>query len=219
MAFSNYADLVSGVESWIDREEDDDVVARIPDFIVFGENRIFRTLRSRFNEEEEIYTTNTSQGITLPDDFKEVKLLLWDGRALVRKSDQWFYQKDPTTQAQETPKYYARTLNNQIEFWGPPDNDAEVRLLYYNQQRRIDDNFTPALYTQYPELYLFGALLEALPFLENTADAAMWAARYQEVFDSLQSDSDDAEYAGSTVEVSSPYPDGEPRNNAQRGLY
>lgn len=216
MALDNYADLKSAVESWIDREGDTEVIDRIPDFIVFGEKKTFRHLRSRLNEEYKEYASGNNEGITLPQDFKEVKYLLWNGRVLERKSDQWYLQNDPVNSASGDPVYFARTRVDLIEFWPPPDDDAQVELFYYNAQAAISDSFIPPLYTEAPELYLFGALREALPFLKDKSSGPLWDAKYDDVMTDLQDEADEAEYAGGTVQVSNAYSDSELRDVSTR---
>ncbi len=219
MPFQTYQDLKDNVLFWLNRENED-TVERIPDFIALAENRIFRQLRSRWNEKKQIYATggDNINGITLPSDFKEIKYLLWDGRILERRSDQYYYSNENSDTTQGTPLRYARTESLKVEFFPYPDNDAEVVLYYYNQQGPISDSVVPELYLRFPELYLFGALLEAEPYLKSKDLGEFWALKYEEVFGSAQEDSDEAEYAGSTVEVSQPYPDNDrvPRNI---GLY
>lgn len=208
MAFQTYQDLKDNIAFWLNRDNPD-TIARIPDFIALGENRIFRELRSRWNEKKEVYAADGGHidGITLPSDFKEVKYLLWDGRSITRRSDLWFYRNEPIDNTQGTALYYARTEALKIEFWPYPDNDPEIVLYYYNQQPHISDSTVPELYLQFPELYLFSALLEADPYLKSKDLGEFWAGRYAEVLGTAQEDSDEAEYAGSTVDVSNVYPD------------
>ena len=219
MAFQTYQDLKDNLVFWLNRENQD-TIDRIPDFIALAENRIFRQLRSRWNEKKLVYPVagGNEDGITLPADFKEIKYLLWDGRIVERRSDQYYFSNEMSDTTQGTPLRYARTEALKIEWWPYPDNDAEVVLYYYNQQGPISDSVVPDLYLRFPELYLFGALLEAEPYLKSKDMGQYWAQRYDEVFASAQDDSDEAEYAGSTVEVSQPYPDNE-RVKRNIGLY
>lgn len=210
MSFANYQDLQDSIKSWLARE-DSATIARIPDFITFGENRIFRQLRSRANEVTQIFDSQSgdnTQGITLPDDFKEVKLITYDGKMLERKSDQWFLTRDPLA-AGGIPLYFVR-LGNELRFWRGSDENSDVVMIYYNQQVHIDDENVPPLYLEIPELYLFGALLEAKPWLKSIKpeDVILWQGKYDQTFDSLMGESWEAEYAGSSVAVSGAYSDG-----------
>ena len=211
MAFDTYQDLQDNIRNWLNKENSD-TLARIPDFIRLGEIRIFRKLRSRYNEARLVYPSGGTnpQGITLPDDYRETKYLLWDGRQLTRKSDQWFFSRDPT-ETQQTPVYYARTQQNLVEFWYPPDEDAEVVLAYYQTQGPISDAVIPELYTEFPDLYLWASLLEAEPYLKHKELGSFWIARYEEAYQALVDEDDGEEYSGSTTEVSAVYSDGNDR--------
>ncbi len=214
MSFANYADLKIAVASWLNRE-DQETRDRIPDFIEFGENSLFRRLRTRFNEIDLLFDAQINdnvQGILLPDDYLEAKLVTYDGRALTRKSDQWYLTRDPNAAAGD-PLNFAR-ITDTLKFWRPPDANNDVRLIYYNQQVHIDDNNTPAMYLRAPELYLFGALLDAEPFLKHKDKVPVWQARWDKVFNELMDESWGDEYSGSTVSVSSAYND-DNRNSAR----
>ena len=205
MAFANYQDLIDATLSWLNRE-DQETQGRVADFIVFGENRIFRRLRTRDNEVEVIFDSqvgNNAQGVVLPADFKEVKTVQYDDRMLERKSDQWLLTRDPNA-AGGVPQYFARVGNN-LRFWRSADANSDVILWYFNQQVHIDASYVPAFYLVAPELYLFGALLEAEPFLKHKDKVPIWQAKYDEVFAAVELEHIAQEYAGSTTTVSSPY--------------
>ena len=209
MPFTNYQDLQDAVASWLNRE-DASTLARIPDFIVFGENRIFRELRSRENEVTLTYLASAgdnTEGVILPADYKETKIVSYDERKLDRKSDQWLKSRDPTAAAGQ-PLYFAR-IGNQLKWWRKSDANSDVELIYYNQQAHISASTIPALYFTAPELYLFGALLEAKPWLRATKedDILRWQGKYDEVIGELQLETDVDEYSGSTVDVSNIYED------------
>jgi hypothetical protein len=213
MAFGTYQDLIDGVTSWINRE-DPETLARVPDFIVFGENRIFRQLRARFNEATTTYlatSADNSAGITLPTGFKEVKLITYDGRKMTRKSEQFVYEREPSNTAQQEPRYFYRE-GDTLKFFPPPDANADVALTYYEHQGNISGTLVPALYVEAPELYLWAALLESAPFLKFDERVPVWEAKFNEVLGELMDDSWQAEFAGSTVSVSNVYTDGRGRD-------
>lgn len=203
MAISTYAELQAAVRDWLNRE-DPSVVSRTIDFITFAENRIFRQLRSRFNETQVTYSAQTfdnTQKIALPADFKEVKLITYDDRALQRRSEQWVLSQDPLA-ASGIPLYFYR-VGAELFFWRIAAENSDVTMIYY-QKQTLTDQATPLVFTQFPELYLFGALLEAKPYLKATDsnDIALWQTKYDQTFNDIMDDSWEAEYAGSTVAVS-----------------
>lgn len=210
MALTNYSELKAAVAEWLNRENSS-ITARIPDFILFGEKSTFRQLRCRHNEAVETYASGNIDGITLPAGYKESKLLTWDGKPLTRRSSEWYWGQNPSQSTQGTPYAFARIEKDQVAFFPPPDNDAEVKLYYYEQQGPISDSVTPDLFVEAPELYLFGALIEAFPYLQNTDPGvfAIWQGKYENVLLEVQGESENEEASGSTSSVASPYPDDE----------
>jgi hypothetical protein len=63
-------------------------------------------------------------------------------------------------------------------------------------------------------LYLYGALLEAEPFLKFPENIPMWQTKYDELFAELMDHAWEAEYAGGTVSVTSAY-----KLGGGRGVY
>jgi hypothetical protein len=207
VALTTYQELLDAAKSWLNRE-DSKTIDRIPDFVTFGENRIFRKLRTRANEEKTTYLATAGDNtvfVTLPDDFKEVKFVLYDGKALTRKSDQYLLSKDPSAKL-GPPIYYARLIN-ELHWWRSAEENADVVLYYYNQQAHISASEIPDLYLEAPELYLWAALLEAAPFLKHKDKISIWQGKFDGVFNELMDESWQAEFAGSTVEVSNIYED------------
>lgn len=93
-----YGELKSAIANWIDRL---DLTAEIPEFIRLAEGDIFRDLRCKQNEFTAEYTSTSwsingvNQGAptlgihkTLPQNFKEMKLVSWDSRPLGEVSEQ-----------------------------------------------------------------------------------------------------------------------------------
>jgi hypothetical protein len=70
----------------------------------------------------------------------------------------------------------------------------------------LDADTNPIL-TAYPDLYLYGALLEAMPFLADDTRLATWQAMYQQTLDYIDHKIKEQEYSGSPVAISSVYAD------------
>ena len=76
---TNYGELKEEVRAYLYNRKD--LTVNIPQFINFGERRIFRQLRCRANEAQvtgDLTLDNT--GFPLPADFLEMKFLLVTGR-------------------------------------------------------------------------------------------------------------------------------------------
>ncbi len=221
MAITTYSELQDAIKSWLNKENAE-ITARIPDFIAFGENAIFRELRTRYNEASQTYQASVgdnSASVTLPPRYKETKALLYGDKLLQRKTDQWYNSQDKT-RGPGQPLYFAR-IGNELRFWPQADENADVALTYYEQQPNISTQTTPNLFVEFPELYLFSALIEAFPFLQNQdpSQLAVWQGKYTQVIGQIDYESWREENSGSTNTVSSAYNELDARTHNNRGYY
>ena len=69
MAISSYAELQTAVINWLHRS---DISTIVPDFIMLGEKRIFREVRS-IEMETALSSTIASGVIAVPSDYIELK--------------------------------------------------------------------------------------------------------------------------------------------------
>ena len=71
--------------------------------------------------------------------------------------------------------------------------------------KKIDNlsvaNPTETMLTENPDIYLYGALLEAEPFLMNDARVQLWAGMLQQVAKDLQDRAIVARHSGSELRV------------------
>ena len=157
--------------------------------------------------------------MTLPARYKEAKAVTYSDRLLQRKTDQWYNAQDKT-RGPGQPLYFAR-IGNELRFWPQGDENADVTLTYYEQQVSIDDSNIPTLFTQFPELYLFSALIEGYPFLQNADpnDFATWQGKFTQVLGQIDYDSWREENSGSTSSVSAGYDSIDGTGNYTRGGY
>ena len=207
MSISTYSELQDAIKSWLNKENAE-VTARIPDFIAFGENATFRQLRSRYNEVSVTFDStivDNTQGVTIPLRYKEAKSLTYGDRLLQRKTDQWWLAQDKTIGPSQ-PLYYAR-VGDLIKIWPYADENQDAVMIYWEQERAISDQYNPNLFFFYPEVYLFGALIEAYPFLHNQdpTQLAIWQSKYNEVLGQISAESWKEENSGSTSVVSAAY--------------
>ena len=62
-------------------------------------------------------------------------------------------------------------------------------------------NTTEQMLTNSPDLYLYGALREAEPFLMNDARVQLWEAGYQQAVSDLQEQDNKDRHSGSAMRV------------------
>jgi hypothetical protein len=186
MAISTYATLVSALERAIIRA---DLTLLIPDWIALFESGINTQLKRR---EMTVRATSSTvadqQAYALPSDFGDpVSLHITTGTDTVLTPSTW----DRLLSFQETgrPVEYALVAN---EFrLGPiPDGVYVMDLYYFKVVPALTAIATTNwLLTSYPDLYFYGALVEAAAGrLADDPSAAKWAMRYAEALKGLKRD-------------------------------
>ena len=194
MAIISYSDLKSAVADFLNR---DDLTAIIPTFISLAEAQINRKLRhwqmvsratADFNEPFEL----------LPSDWIEtIRLGLYGGGPLLQLSsrDMQFQKADPN--ASGDPRYFAHTAG-QIELWPEPTADTgQGELVYYCRLQELgDDNASNWLLAYAPDLYLYGALLQAAPYLKEDDRLAVWGGMFADIMNSMNEESRAASHSG-----------------------
>lgn len=173
MALSTYADLKSAIADWLERS---DLSARIPDFIMLAESRLNRLFRGRMNEVNAVLATVPgTRALALPASFSEAISVHLDG------CPEGLRFVDPVLIAVRTdpgrPVHWTVEAGN-LAFERPSDQVYAVRLRYMRKFTLSDVEPSNPLLAEYPDLYLFGALLEAAPFLRDADLLALFQVRF-----------------------------------------
>jgi hypothetical protein len=83
------------------------------------------------------------------------------------------------------PSYFS-IVGDQLELVGTPNEDFDVEIVYRANVPAITaSNATNWLLTLAPDLYLYGALLEAAPYAKNDARIPVWASGFQSSIEQL----------------------------------
>lgn len=176
MALATYAQLKTAVADWLERG---DLADRTGDFIALAESRLNRVLRLRMMETEEALTaTAGARTVALPAGFRE-PIALWlnraEGRAALRFVDPALL---PAAAAAGEPQ--AWSLNGAtIAFDRPCDRTYGLTLRMVGRLALSDAQPTNAVLADYPDLYLFGALVEAAPYLRDAELLSLFTARLE----------------------------------------
>ena len=203
MAITNYTELKSTVADWLNRT---DLSAVIPSFITLAE--------SYFNQEERLrnqksivraIATFNAEYEALPGDYLEMLNLSNQTTVPFQKLDflslnQWDdYKRDFTTL--QVPKYYT-IVGNQLQLLPIPGSDITAEMVYYSKiQSLSDSNTTNWLLTNHPEVYLYGTLIQAAPYLKDDDRVATWNALLEKSLDNIHQADDRALYAGSVIKT------------------
>jgi hypothetical protein len=178
MLIVDYASLITAVGDFLNRA-DAGFTARIPDFIGLAESRINRTLRTR-KMEATVALSVASEFVALPPDYLEALALTITDGSVTYNLEQVRLERIAESKGYEgatpamIPRYYA--LNGlQLQIYPAPDKAYAGLLTYAQKIPSLSlTNTTNWLLTQYPDIYLYGALWAAAPYIRDADGLTMW---------------------------------------------
>ena len=187
MAISNYSELQTAVANWLDR---DDLSARIPEFISLCEARFNRSLRIRAMEtiDTSVSTVAGTKTIALPTGYVQMRDIHITGNPIVQLQYVTPEIMNRIHAGSNTGKPTVYTvIGDNISLGPTPDAVYSTSMLYYKTFDALSDSSpTNWVITNAPDVYLYGTLLEAEPFLMNDARVQLWSTALTESINKLQ---------------------------------
>lgn len=174
---STYAKLKSDIADWLMRSDLTDV---IPTFIANGESRINKRIRHRLMETTASMSFDQNGVTSLPDDFLEVRSLeVVSGSLRIPlehvepDSAEWLFKHRPST-----PKYFTMVATDVVT---RPLFTGTGTLNYYARIPSLS-NAEPTnwLLDKFPEVYLYGALIEGAVYLRDQPLLAHFAELFND---------------------------------------
>ena len=201
MAINTYSTLQTAVANWLDRN---DLTDRIPEFISLAEATFNRTLRLRAMETTVSDTTPSgSKEDALPTSYlqmREIHLTTSPVISLAYITPEIMYR---IRAGSNNGKPNAYTIVGDNILFGPtPDDGYGYSMTYYKAFDALGDNTqTNWLILNAPDLYLYGTLLQAEPFLMNDERVPLWERGVRQVINDLQEQDDRDRHSGSEMRV------------------
>ncbi len=197
---TDYASLDAAVDSYLARA---DLSSMVPNFIQNAEQTLYRSLRIRAMENA--FTGTISAGtLALPTSppyvaLKYAYINTSPIMPLDRVPPDMIYSLYPNrTSTGGVPSLIAVERTNFI--FGPYPGDYEVKGVYYGRLTALGVGNTTNWFTSYaPDLLLYGALLEATPFLMNDPRIAVWERYYERAFKSVNIEDRAERYTGGSL--------------------
>jgi hypothetical protein len=199
MALSTYAELRTSIGDWLNRS---DLSATIPDFISLAEAQIERTLRTR----QMIVRSNltlTSEYSAVPDDFLETKSLKLTSTNPLTPLQ--FLSIDDMDEARShytasgKPRFFS-IVGSQFRISPTPDSTYTAEVIYFAKLAKLSNSVTSNwLLTSSPDIYLYGSLLQAAPYLQDDARIQTWATLYERALNDLSTADDRASTSGGSL--------------------
>ena len=203
MSLASYGDLQTAVANWLNKSN---LAAYIPDFIALAEADINRELRIR-NMEAIGTGTFSSQTLDLSSvltRYAKVKsvTLSSGGAYWVQNyiSPQQYYGLHYDSQT-GIPRDY--TIIGDDMYFGPsPDDSYTWTIWYYQKLDSLATTATNTVLTNHPDVYLYGSLVAAEPFLKNDARVALWKTLYGQALEGVKRESRNDRPGGTSKQTS-----------------
>jgi hypothetical protein len=178
MALDTYSGLKTTIADYLNR---DDLTSIIPSFITLAEAKFNRKLRVRQMVKRATATIDT-QYFAFPSDFLQAKELQLNTSPITYlqyvTQNQGDYGSEYVFLSAGKPAYYT-IIGSQIEVIPTPDTGYTGELTYYGKITALSDSNTSNWLLAYaPDLYLYGALLEATPYLKDDERLSVWSTLY-----------------------------------------
>lgn len=193
MALDTYTGLVAEVQDWLFGRAD--IAAKAPTFIRIFEARVnrhptgFRHMGTRSRATVDI-NTDEPEFITLPGDFhsmRRVRLPDATGkpRLTFKSSAQIDEMRTSSQNASGTPAYFT-IAGDEMELFPTPSTAVALEMTYRANLPPLADNATNWLLDLAPDAYLYGALMQAAPYLHEDERIPVWTAGVQDALDQLE---------------------------------
>ena len=198
MALTTYAELKTSVVDWLNRS---DLTSAIPDFISLAEAQIERNLRTRQMIVRSTASLTTEYS-AVPDDFLEAKTFKLDTSPPTPLQFETIDSMDNLSVVYTSsgkPAYFS-VVGNQFRFIPTPDTTYTGELTYYAKLSKLSStNTSNWLLTAAPDIYLYGALMQAAPYLQDDARITVWAALYKNGLEELKLSDDRGSTSGGVL--------------------
>jgi hypothetical protein len=201
MAISNYTELKTAVANWLDR---DDLTDRIPEFIALAEARFNRVLRIRAMESKQTASTVAGQqNLALPARFVQMRNVQINTSPVtpMQYVTPEIFDRLYGGSSSGTPKFYT-VIANELQLGPTPDSVQTIEMLFYETFTALSDAApTNWVITNAPDVYLYGALMEAEPFIMNDARVQLWSTAFMSAINSIQEQDNKDRHSGSALRV------------------
>jgi hypothetical protein len=163
------------------------VYEQLPRLITLAEQRIARELK--IQGFIKAVTTTLATGTptyTKPDRWRETISITVADAPVFPRSYEYCKNYWPNEASTGPVKFYADYDYNNWIFVPTPSTNASMEVLYYEIPQLLDtSNQSNWLTSNAPNLLLYGALLEATPFLKNDERVPLWQQMYDRAAKSL----------------------------------
>ena len=184
---TDYSSLQTAVASFANRVGDTEFATQVPLFVQLAEAAISRDLRRR---KVRATVTFNQETFTLPADCAEltsVRLVTGSPRQDLPFAMGTVEALSEARTNLSTPGRPSRgaVIDRQLVMVPTPDQAYTAEIVYLQGIVPLSTTPTNAVLTEAPDLYLYGALTQAAPYLERDERVEVWSGLFQSALDRL----------------------------------
>ena len=199
MAISTYTELKSAVADWLNR---DDLTAVVPTFIALAETSMERALRTRKMLVRANATIDT-QYSAVPSDFLEIRSMKITSSSPIQpmyaQTIEAMDDLDAKNPGTGKPVYFC-VVGNQIRVHPAPSGNYTAELAYYSTINKLSASVASNwILASHPDAYLYGALLQAAPYLKDDERAGVWSGLYVAAIEAIKTADERAASSGGAL--------------------
>ena len=209
MALGTFTELKDAIADWLDRS---DLTARIPDFITLAEARLNRDVRIRPMEvRSSMETTSGQRYFNLPGGYLQMRNIQLNTNPIMPLEYITPEMLDRLYGSDTTGKPKAYTLiGDEIQLAPIPDSTYTVEMAFYEKFTPLGDGTSGTVTTNWlttnaPDVLLYGALLEAEPFIKNDERIGLWLNAYNGAIKKIQDADARDRHSGSAMRIRNIY--------------
>lgn len=191
----NFEQLKAVIAEFANRQ---DLETMIPTFIRLTEARLRRDLRDVTRMTDRAEAMVHGEYFPLPCDWCETVKVIADGSVL-RLADSFNIER---VELSAGPKYY-RHVGDQMQLL-PPAGEEPIRFVmeYLSFPDGLtDENPSNWVLDTYPDIYIYGVMLQIAPFLHDDARVPLWSQAYGEAISAANISSQKAKASGSALRL------------------
>ena len=198
MSLDTYSDLKTAVTDWLAFDE---LVGRAPDFVSLAEANFDRVLRTK-DQISRATTPASTQYVSLPTDFLELDNVQINTSPIKRLEQVSLNKADDLKRVNSTtgePRYFS-VQGASLELIPTPGTSYTLEIVYYEKLPKLtSSNTTNWLLASHPDIYLYGALVQAQPFLGNDERLGTWGTLLGKALEELRVSDERAQTEGGTL--------------------
>lgn len=208
MALDTYTHLQTAVLKWLNRENDTDLAAQLPDHIALAEARMKRLLR---RSETRTDITIDGEAVNPPSDMAELRSIYLISSSPERDmpirivTAEMLAERRARNAGSTGRPSDVSYIAGQLLFAPTPDQTYTAEIIYFTQLTPLSNSVTTnAVLQEAPDAYLFGTLLELAPYLEYDDKIPIWKEKFEQAIQELNDVRDREQFAASLRSVRLP---------------